>query len=75
MRIPEKARQDTLCRKCVLQPVGSAGHVQHSGVSGVRNVDVLLFRLEWALWGFQKIAPGLITSFLYFCIRWDLHVT
>jgi hypothetical protein len=54
MRIPEEAHQDTLRRKCVLQPVGSWGHVLHSSVSGVKNIDALFFRLGCAWYGFYK---------------------
>jgi hypothetical protein len=30
-----------------LHPVGSVGHVAHSGASGMQNIDVLFFMLRW----------------------------
>jgi hypothetical protein len=37
-----------------LHPLGSAGHVVHSGVSGARNIDTLLFMLAWDQYGYDK---------------------
>jgi hypothetical protein len=38
----------------VLHPVGSAGHVVHSGASRVRNNEALFFMLGWDQYGFDK---------------------
>jgi hypothetical protein len=54
VRIPQKARWDTLGRTCVLHPVGSTGHVVHFSASGPRNVDKLFVILRWERYGFYK---------------------
>jgi hypothetical protein len=47
-----------LHRSCVFHPVGFAGHIVHSGVSSVRNVDALFFKLGWDRYGFEKNHTG-----------------
>jgi hypothetical protein len=37
-----------------LHPVGSAGHIVHSGVAGEENVNALFFTLRWDWYGYDK---------------------
>jgi hypothetical protein len=55
--------------------IGYVGHVVHSSVSGVRNIDTLFFILWWAQYRFQKSTQGHVTLNLCFCIRWDVRIT
>jgi hypothetical protein len=41
-----------------LHPMGTAGHVVHSGASGVQNIDALFFMLRWAQCGFHNEHAG-----------------
>jgi hypothetical protein len=62
-----KKRVQTRYIKLVfLHPVGSAGHVVHSGASEAQNIDTLLFMLRWVLFGFHKKHAGTRNAELIF---------
>jgi hypothetical protein len=50
-----KKRIETRYAKLVfLRPVGSTGHIMHSGASGAQNVDATFFTLQSARCDFNK---------------------
>jgi hypothetical protein len=57
-----------------LHPMGSVGHIVHSGASELRNINTLFFMLRWDQYRFNKSTLGHVTSNFSFCIRWDLRV-
>jgi hypothetical protein len=58
-----------------LHLVGSVGYIVHSGASGVRKCDALLFLLGWDRHRFDKNTPGHVMPYLCFSIWWDMQVT
>jgi hypothetical protein len=70
----EKKRAGTRYSGLVsLHPVGSAGHIVHSGASEARNVDALFFMLGLAWFGFHKKQSRThYAELVFFCILWDL---
>jgi hypothetical protein len=41
-----------------LYPMGSMGHIVHSGASGARIIDALFFMLRWDWYGLHKRHAG-----------------
>jgi hypothetical protein len=60
---------------CFLHPVGSMGHVVHSGASGKRNVVHYFPCLGGPDAVSIKSTAGQVTPNLWFCIQWDMWVT
>jgi hypothetical protein len=50
----EKHAQTRYAELVLLHPVGSVGHVVHSGASEAQNIDALFFILEWDRYGLHK---------------------
>jgi hypothetical protein len=56
-----------------LHPVGSVGHLVHSGVSAVRNINAPFVILGWDRYGFLKKHAE--TRYAKLVFQWDLRVT
>jgi hypothetical protein len=69
VQITQKARRDQLRQTCVSHLVGSMGHMVHSGVSMVRNIDTIFFMLGWPSAVSIKTMSSHVTSNLWFYIR------
>jgi hypothetical protein len=41
-----------------LHPLGSVGHLVHSSVLGLQNIEALFFMLRWDRYGFYKKCDG-----------------
>jgi hypothetical protein len=56
-----------------LPPMGYAGHIVHSGLSGAYNVDALFFMLGWPQCCFRKKRTRTRYIKLVFFICWNLR--
>jgi hypothetical protein len=72
VRIHKKPVETRYVELVFLHPVGSVGHVVHSGVSGTQNADSLFFMLDWDQYGFHKKHAGTHYAELVFLIQCNL---
>jgi hypothetical protein len=74
-RFHKKHARTRYAKIMFLHPVGSVGHVVHSGAFGLQNIDTLFVMLGWDRYRFNKNASGHVMPYLCFLIRWNLWVT
>jgi hypothetical protein len=67
----KSASRHVMPNVCFFHLLGYAGHIVHSGASGVQNIETLIFMLMWDRYIFQKNCTGTLQTEHRFLHLWD----